>query len=117
MAATSRQCLVAIVFVVFVAPVALCVPTMIVFIPPAVIGAPAMLACFMQVMARVVGLRTAIAMVLDGLMQSVIGFCDSMLARCITISAHIWGRAEYCETDRCRCDKRRPSKIMWQSCY
>jgi hypothetical protein len=103
------------VFVIFVAPIALGVPTMIVFIPPAVIGAPAMLACFMQVMARVLGLRTAIAMVLDSLMQPVIGSCDSTMTLFITIRAQIWSRAEHCETDRCRCDKRRPSEKMWQS--
>jgi hypothetical protein len=35
-----------IVFVIFIAPVALCVPAMLVFIPPPVIGIPAMLASF-----------------------------------------------------------------------
>ena len=79
--------LVAIVFVILIAPVALGVPAMLVFIPPPVIGIPAMLACFMQVMARVLGLRTAIPMMLDGLMQPVIGFCDAMLALFITIRA------------------------------
>jgi hypothetical protein len=103
------------VFVIFVAPVALGVPTMIVFIPPAVIGAPAMLACFMQVMACVVGLGASIPMMLDGLMQPVIGSCDSTVTLFITIRAQIWSRAEHCETDHCCCDKRRPSEKMWQS--
>jgi hypothetical protein len=76
-----------IVFVVFIAPVALCVPAMLVFIPPAMIGIPAMLASFSQVMARVVSLRTSIPMVLNGLMQPMIGFCDSTMALFITISA------------------------------
>jgi hypothetical protein len=103
------------VFVILIAPVALGVPAMVVFIPPPVIGAPAMLAGFMQVMASVLGLRTAIAVVLDSFMQPVIGSCDSTMALLITISAQIWSRAKYSETDRCRRDKRRPSEKMWQS--
>jgi hypothetical protein len=76
-----------IVFVIFIAPVALCVPAMLVFIPPAMIGTPAMLASFSQVVACMVGLRTSIPMMLDSLVQSVIGSCDSTMALFITISA------------------------------
>jgi hypothetical protein len=42
---TSRSS-VAIVFVIFITPIAFCVPAALVFIPPAVIGAPAVLANF-----------------------------------------------------------------------
>jgi hypothetical protein len=103
-----------IVFVVFIAPVALCVPAMLVFIPPPVIGIPAMLASFSQVVARVVSLRTSIPMVLNGLMQPMIGFCDSTMALFITISAQIWSRAEHHECNRCCGGKRRPCETMWQ---
>jgi hypothetical protein len=89
---------------------------MLVFIPPAVIGTPAMLASFMQVVARALGLITSIAMVLDGLMQPVICSCESMLARFISISAEIGSRAEHCESNRyCGGKRRLPSEIMWQS--
>jgi hypothetical protein len=76
-----------IVFVVFIAPVALCVPAMLVFIPPPVIGIPAMLASFSKVVACMVGLRTSIPMMLNGLMQPMIGSCDSTMALFISISA------------------------------
>lgn len=81
-------------FVILIAPVAFCAPAMLVLIPPPVIATPAMLASFMQVVACVFGLRTSIPMVLDGFMQVVIGFCDSTMARFISISAQIGSRAE-----------------------
>jgi hypothetical protein len=102
-----------IVFVIFIVPVALCVPATLVFIPPPVIGIPAMLASFSQVVTRVVSLRTSIPMVLDSLMQPVIGFCDSAMALFITIGAQIWSRAEHHKCNRCCCGKRRPSETMW----
>ena len=102
-------------FVIFIAPVALGVPAMLVFIPPPVVGAPAMLAGFAQVVARALGCLTAIAMVLDGLMQPVISFRDSTMALFISISAQSWSRAEHDKSKRyCGC-KRLPTEIVWQS--
>jgi hypothetical protein len=103
------------VFVIFIAPVALCVPAMLVFIPPAVVGTPAMLSSFAQVVARALRLRAAIAMVLDSLMQVVIGSRDSTMARFISISAQSWSRAEHHKSN-CYCGRKRlPSEKMWQS--
>ena len=76
-------------FVIFIAPVALCAPAMLVLIPPPVIATPAMLASYTQVVACAFGLRTSIPMVLDGFMQVVIGFGDSTMARFISISTQI----------------------------
>jgi hypothetical protein len=44
--------------------------------------------------ACVFGSLTSIPVVLDSLMQPVIGFCDSTMALFISISAEIWSRAE-----------------------
>src|SRR6202521_3397904 len=104
--------MIAIVFVIFIAPVAFSVPAMLVFIPPPVIGAPAMLASFAQVVARAFGLHTAIPMVLNGLMQLVIRSCDSTMALFITISAQIGSRAEHDKSKRCCSGKRLPSEIV-----
>jgi hypothetical protein len=106
---------VAVVFVIFIAPVALCAPAMLVFIPPPVIGTPAMLAGFTQVMACAFGLLTPIAMVLDGLMQPVVDFCDSTMALFITISTQIWSRAEHGKSKRYCGGERLSSEKMWQS--
>jgi hypothetical protein len=103
------------VFVIFIAPVAFCAPAMLVLIPPPVIGTPAMLAGFTQVMACAFGLLTSIAMVLDGLMQPVIGFCDSTMALFITISTQTWSRAEHDKSKRYCGGERIPSEKMWQS--
>jgi hypothetical protein len=40
------------------------------------------------------GLLASIPVMLDSLMQPVVGFCDSTMALFISISAEIWSRAE-----------------------
>jgi hypothetical protein len=103
------------VFVIFIAPVALGVPAMLVLIPPPVVGTPAMLASFMQIVACVLGCLTAIAMMLDGLMQLMVGFGDSTMALFISVSAQSWSRSEHDKSKRyCGC-KRLPTEIVWQS--
>jgi hypothetical protein len=103
------------VFVIFIAPVALGVPAMLVFIPPPVVATPAMLASFMQIVACALGCLTAIAMVLNSFMQSVISFGDSTMARFITIRAQSWSCSEHDKSKRyCGC-KRLPTEIVWQS--
>jgi hypothetical protein len=103
------------VFVIFITPVALGVPAMLVLIPPPVVATPAMLASFMQIVARSLGCLTAIAMMLDGLMQPVIGSGDSTVARFISISAQSWSRAEHDKSKRYSGCKRLPTEIVWQS--
>jgi hypothetical protein len=65
---------------VVVIPVAIGVPTVIVFIPPAVIRRPAVLASLSQIVARVVCLPAVPAVVLNGFVEFVICFRQPMLA-------------------------------------
>jgi hypothetical protein len=83
---------VAIVFVVFITPIVLGVPALRVGIPPPVTVAPAIFASFREVVAGAIGLRTAVAMVLDGLVKAVVGAIDAFLT-VVFISAQAGGRA------------------------
>jgi hypothetical protein len=69
-----------VLIVIMVIPIALRMPAMCVFIPPAVIGTPAVLARFVKLMTSAFGLLTVIAMMLDGFVQPVVGACDAALA-------------------------------------
>jgi hypothetical protein len=83
----------AIVFVVImVIPVAIVVPAMIVFIPPAMIVAVAILAGFVQVVASGIGLAAFASMMLDGFMKTMIGAADALLA--VVIGAQTRGPGE-----------------------
>ena len=66
--------------VVVIIPIALGVPTMCIFVPPAVAVIPAVGARFRKFMAPVVGLRTPRATVLYGLMKLVVRFNSALLA-------------------------------------
>jgi hypothetical protein len=70
---------IAIMVVIVVIPVAIAVPAMIILIPPAVVMIPTVGACFLKFVAPVLGLRTLPAVVLDSLMQLVVGFFDALL--------------------------------------
>ena len=83
---------VAIVLVVFISPIALGMPALGVGIPPLVITGPAVFASFREVVTGAVGLRTAIAVVLDSLMKPVVGAVNASLA-VIVISAQRGGCA------------------------
>jgi hypothetical protein len=69
-----------VLIVVVVIPIALSMPAMCVFIPPTVIGAPAVLARFVKLMTSAFGLLTVITMMLDGFVQPVVGARDAALA-------------------------------------
>jgi len=70
---------VAIVLVVFISPVVFGVPRLGVGVPPPVTMAPAIFASFREVVAGAVGLGTAIAVVLNGLVKAVVGAINASL--------------------------------------
>jgi hypothetical protein len=81
-----------IVLVVFISPIVLGVPALGVGIPPPVPVAPAMFASFREVVAGAIGLGTAIAVVLDSLVEPMVGAIDASLA-IVVISAQAGGCA------------------------
>ena len=77
-----------VIIVVVIVPVVVRTPPVLVFIPPSVIRGPTAFPLFMQDVAPFCCLLTLIAVVLDSLMQIVIGFRDASLA--VVISAQSW---------------------------
>jgi hypothetical protein len=65
---------------VFVIPIAIGVPAAVVFIPPPMVGAPAIFSNLVQFVARVLGLLAIPAVVFHGLVQPVIRPRQSPLA-------------------------------------
>jgi hypothetical protein len=76
---------VAIVIVVVFVPIALCVPTVAVFVPPAMVVIPATFACFLEFVASMIGLPAVPTMVLDGLVHFVVGLGNAPLTTAIVI--------------------------------
>jgi hypothetical protein len=76
-----------IVLVIFLFPVAIGVPALGVFIPPLVVGGVAVLAGFSKINTGVLGLGALVAVVLDGLMQLVVGFGNALLAISVVVGA------------------------------
>jgi len=87
-----RNYLVVIVVVVIV-PIVVGTPPVPVFIPPSVIRGPAAFPLFVQDVTPFRRLVTLIAVVLDGLVQIVIGFRDTSLA--VVISAQSWSACKH----------------------
>jgi hypothetical protein len=83
---------VTIVLVVFISPVTFGVPGLAVGVPPPVTVAPAIFARFGEVMTGAVGLGTAIAVVLDSLVQAVVGAINTSLT-VVFIRVQAGGRA------------------------
>jgi hypothetical protein len=68
--------MIAIMIVIVVIPIVFGAPVVSIFVPPAVAVIPAVRAGFLKLVAPVLGLRTLPAVVLNGLMQLVVGlFC------------------------------------------
>jgi hypothetical protein len=65
---------------VVIVPIAVGMPAALMFVPPPVVGAPAMLASLVQLVARVFRLFAVPAVMLHGFVEPVIGFCQTMLA-------------------------------------
>jgi hypothetical protein len=72
--------MIAVTIVVVVVPVALGMPAVSVFIPPAMSAAPAIFARFVQFVPSLIGLFAFAAVMLDGFMKTMIGPGDALLA-------------------------------------
>ena len=81
-----------IVLVVFVSPIVLGMPGVGVCIPPPVPMAPAIFASFREVVTGVVGFWTAIPVMLDSLVEPMIGAINAFLA-VVVISTQAGGCA------------------------
>jgi len=71
---------VTIVVMVMVVPIVVGVPTMLVFIPPAMGAVPAIFARFVQFVPSLIGLFAFAPVMLDGFMKTMIGPGDAPLA-------------------------------------
>jgi hypothetical protein len=91
---------------IVVIPIALGVPASFVFIPPAMVGAPAALTGFAEIVTRVFGLPALIAMMGNGLVELVICVDDAALA-IVVIGADQRrpGEQQECR-DCCGCKRR-----------
>jgi hypothetical protein len=78
---------VSVVIVIMVIPITIRMPAMLVFIPPPMVGFPTALTHFVQLSAPALSLFTLVAVMLDGFVQSVVGFGDAPLAVVIRAQA------------------------------
>jgi hypothetical protein len=83
---TATKFLVIVAVVVVVAPIAVSVPLMFVFVPPTVSGRPTALTLLMQLVSPVLGLVAMNAVMLDGFVKVMVDFGDAFLA--IIVSVH-----------------------------
>jgi len=79
--------MIAVVIVVVIIPIAVGAPAMVVFVPPPVCVRPAILACLVQLVARLFHLPALPAVMFGGFVNPVIGFGDFPLA-CPLIGAN-----------------------------
>jgi hypothetical protein len=68
------------IVVAIVVPILLIVPATLVFVPPLMVFAPALFASFVQLVSGMLGFRTGLAMMLDRLVQFVIGLLGAVPA-------------------------------------
>ena len=79
--------------VVFV-PVAIGVPTVLVFVPPAMLFAPAAFADYMEFVALVIGLTAVPSMALDGAVKLMFLVGDAALATVDFVGVQPWRHGE-----------------------
>jgi len=82
---THRYELVTIMVVIVVVPIAIGVPATTVFIPPAMAFVPAAFPRLVQIVARAVRLPAVPTVMLDGFVESVVGYGDAALALIVTL--------------------------------
>ena len=82
-----------LVVIVFV-PVTLGVPAVLVFVPPAMLFAPATFADFMELAALVIGLTAIASMALDGAVEFMFLVGDAALAAVDLVGVQPWRRGE-----------------------
>jgi zinc transporter ZupT len=91
--AASFSCSLGLVVIVFI-PVAVGVPAVFVFVPPAVLFAPAAFAGCVQFVAFVIGLTAVASMALDGAMEFMFLVGDAALAAVDFVGVQPWRRSE-----------------------
>jgi hypothetical protein len=96
--------MITIVLVVFVFPIVLGMPALGVGIPPPVAMAPAIFASFREIMTGAVGFGTAVPVVLDSLVEPMVGAINAFLA-VVVISAHA-GSCAQCGKGRQGCNEQ-----------
>lgn len=94
--------------VVALVPVVLGAPAMLVFIPPAMLLAPATLASFVQLVALVICLPAVASVSLDSLVEFMVGVRDPALTPVDVFGVKSRRRAEekHCAQDRAGKDRR-----------
>ena len=70
---------------VVVVPISIRMPAMLMFIPPSMVGIPAMLTCFVQIVAPLLSLLALVAVMLNSFVKSVVSSRDASLAIVIGI--------------------------------
>jgi len=103
----SDSPVIALVIVVVIIPIMFRVPAMLVFIPPTMVGTPAVLTRFVQIVAAMLGLLAPVAVTLDGFVKPVIGSGDASLA--VVIGAQARRTYEHKKASQCRSSKCDPS--------
>jgi hypothetical protein len=80
--------------VIFVVPVPLRVPAMLIFVPPAMPAGPAALARLAQLMASMLRLLALVPVMFNGFMQTVIGAGNAMLTIVVRAQARGSGKKQ-----------------------
>jgi hypothetical protein len=80
--------------VIMVVPIAFRMPAMLMFIPPSMTGAPAVLPRFVEFMTPTFGLLAPVAVMLDGFVQPVVRARNAALA-IVAIGAQTWHSGEH----------------------
>ncbi len=80
--------------VVVLVPIVFGAPAVLVFVPPAMLLAPATLASFVQFATLVIGLPAMATMFLDGLVEFMVGMSDSTLTAVDVFRVKPWHSGE-----------------------
>jgi hypothetical protein len=107
---------VTIVLVVFISPIAFGAPTLGIGVPPPMAVGPAIFASLGKLVTGVVGFGTAIAMVLDSFVESVVSAVNAFLA-VVFISAEGGGCAECGKGREGCCDQSGFAEIVFPSMW
>lgn len=99
--------MIAVVIMVVLIPIMFRMPAMFVLIPPSMVGIPAALTHFVQIVAPMLCLLTLVAVTLDRFVQPVIGSGDASLA--VVIGAQARRADEHEKASQCGGSQRGPS--------
>jgi hypothetical protein len=83
-----------VAIVIMVVPIAFRMPAMLMFIPPSMTGAPAVLPRFVEFMTPTFGLLAPVAVMLNGFVQPVVRPRNAALA-IVAVGAQTWRRGQH----------------------